>query len=114
MRENGETDADAEIVSLCKKGDVGAFEVLVNRHQKRMTNIAYRMLGNYDEACEVVQDAFISAYRSIKNFKEKARFSTWLYSIVINLSKNRLRKMVNERGDRGRQIISRVLCYRTS
>jgi RNA polymerase sigma-70 factor (ECF subfamily) len=73
--------------------------VLVRKHQKRMLNIAYRMLGNYEEACEIVQDAFFSAYRGIKDFEEKAKFSTWLYTIVVNLSKNRL-KQLNVQGYR--------------
>ena len=95
MREKKQTirDEDYELVSLCKKGDVDAFEELVRKHQKRMLNIAYRMMGNYEEACEIVQDAFISAYRSIKSFKGRAKFSTWLYTIVINLSKNRLKQL---------------------
>jgi RNA polymerase sigma-70 factor (ECF subfamily) len=86
-------DGDHEFVSLCKKGDVEAFEVLVKKHQKAMFNIAYRMLGSYDEASDVVQDAFISAYRGIKGFKGRAKFSTWLYAIVMNLSKNRLKQL---------------------
>lgn len=86
-------DEDYEIVSLCQKGDIDAFEGLVRKHQKRMLNVAYRMIGNYDDACEIVQDAFVSAYRGLKSFKGKAKFSTWLYTIVINLSKNRLRQL---------------------
>ena len=86
-------DEDREIVSLCQGGDVDAFEVLVQRHQKRMLNISYRIIGNYDEACEIVQEAFISAYKNIKGFKGEAKFSTWLYAICINLSKNRLRQV---------------------
>jgi RNA polymerase sigma-70 factor (ECF subfamily) len=58
-----------------------------------MLNIAYRMIGNYEEACEIVQDAFISAYRNLKGFKGKSKFSTWLYTIVMNLSKNRLKRL---------------------
>ena len=91
------TDEDHEAVSLCRKGDVDAFEVLVRKYQKRMLNIAYRMVGNYEEACEVVQDAFVSAYRGIKNFEGKARFSTWLYTIVVNLSRNRLKQLKTQR-----------------
>ncbi len=90
--ENKTWDEDHHYVSLCKKGDVDSFEALVRKHQKKMLNIAYRMLGNYEDACEVVQDAFVSAYKAIKSFEEKARFSTWLYAIVINLSKNRLKQ----------------------
>ncbi len=87
------SDEDSELISLCKKGDISAFEALVNKHQKRMFNIAYRMTGNYEDACEIAQDAFVSAYRNIKNFEEKSRFSTWLYAIVINLSKNRIKQL---------------------
>lgn len=94
MKENNQTtDEDYNLVSLCKKGNVDAFEVLVRKHQKRMLNIAYRMIGNYEDACEIVQDAFVSAYKGIKDFEEKSRFSTWLYTIVLNLSRNRLNQL---------------------
>jgi len=86
-------DEDLKYVLLCQKGDVDAFEVLVERHQKKMLNIAFRMMGNYGEACDVTQEAFVSAYRSIKKFKAEAKFSTWLYRIVVNYSKNRLKQL---------------------
>ena len=92
-QEQATADEDATLVSLCKKGDVDAFEALVVKHQKMMINIAYRMLGNYEEACEIVQDAFVSAYKSIGNFRERAKFSTWLYTIVLNHSRNRLKQL---------------------
>jgi RNA polymerase sigma-70 factor (ECF subfamily) len=84
----GNEDADAELVHRCQKNDVDAFEEIV-----RMFNISFRMTGDYHETAEVVQDAFVSAYRNIRNFKGRSKFSTWLYSIVINLSKNRLNQM---------------------
>ena len=86
-------DEDLEYVILCQKGETDAFEVLVERHQKKMLNIAFRMMGNYDEACDVTQEAFVSAYKSIKKFKAEAKFSTWLYRIVVNHSKNRLKQL---------------------
>lgn len=86
-------DEDLQFVTLCQKGEVDAFGVLVERHQKKMLNIAYRMTGDYDEACNVTQEAFIAAYKSIKNFKAEAKFSTWLYRIVMNYSKNRLKQL---------------------
>jgi RNA polymerase sigma-70 factor (ECF subfamily) len=86
-------DEDTEIVSSCKKGDTDAFEVLVNKYEKKMLNIAYRMIGNYDDACEIVQDAFVTAFKNLRHFREEARFSTWLYTIVVNLSKNRLKRL---------------------
>jgi RNA polymerase sigma-70 factor (ECF subfamily) len=95
MKENENTDShdDDRYVALSKKGDVEAFEILVRRHEKMMLNIAYRMVGNYEEACEVVQDAFVSAYRNIRNFEGRSVFSTWLSAIVINLSRNRIKQM---------------------
>ena len=86
-------DEDIEFVLACRKGDAEAFGVLVERHQKKMLNIAYRMMGNYSEACDVTQEAFLAAYKSIKYFKAEAKFSTWLYRIVINYSKNRLKQL---------------------
>jgi RNA polymerase sigma-70 factor (ECF subfamily) len=88
---------DAALVARCLKGETEAFEQLVRRHEKRMINIAYRMTGNFEEACEVVQDAFVSAYRNLKSFKGAARFSTWLYSIVANHSRNSLKRMKAKR-----------------
>jgi RNA polymerase sigma-70 factor, ECF subfamily len=86
-------DDDLKHVVLCQKGNVGAFEVLVERHQKKMLNIAFRMMGDYDEACDVTQEAFLAAYKAINKFKAEAKFSTWLYRIVVNYSKNRLKQM---------------------
>jgi len=86
-------DEDFELIRRCQKGEIDAFEAVVEKYQKKMLNTAYRMIGNYEEACEVVQDAFLAAYRALKKFRGDSRFSTWLYSIVINLSKNRLIKV---------------------
>jgi RNA polymerase sigma-70 factor (ECF subfamily) len=97
-------DDDLEYVSLCRKGDVDAFETLVRRHEKRMFNIAFRVIGSYDEAGEVVQDAFISAYKNIKGFKGEALFSTWLYAICINHARNRLKQLKTRRYREGRSL----------
>jgi RNA polymerase sigma-70 factor, ECF subfamily len=70
----------------------------VVKHQKRMLNIAFRLTNDYDESCEVVQDAFVAAYKSIRNFRGDARFTTWLTSITVNLSKNKLKQMRSRRG----------------
>ena len=76
-------DEDLKYVILCQKGDTKAFEVLVERHQKKMLNISFRMMGDYDEACDITQE----------KFKAEAKFSTWLYRIVVNHSKNRLKQL---------------------
>ena len=93
MKEDIKKDDDFENVSRCQRGDVDAFEEIVRKYQTKMFNISYRVTGDYNDAAEVVQDAFVSAYRSIKSFRGKSKFSTWLYTIVVNLSRNRLKQV---------------------
>ena len=90
INEAGPADEDLELVAACRKGDVEAFGVLVARYQKKAFNIVFRMLGDYEDAADVVQEAFLSAFRSIKKFRGDARFSTWLYSICVNQARNRM------------------------
>jgi len=89
-----EESEDVELVSACRSGDAElrerAFEWLVRRHQKAMLNLAYRVVGDYEEACEVVQDAFVAAYKNLPNFRGEARFSTWLTTITLNHARNGL------------------------
>jgi len=95
-RWNEESD-DGELVAAFRAGDVDAFECLVRRHQKAMLNVAYRMLGNYEEACEVAQDAFVAAYKGLANFRGEARFTTWLTTITLNQARNRLEHLASRR-----------------
>ena len=81
--------SDAECVRRLQRGDTEAFAALVERHQKAIFNLVYRMLGDYDDAAEVSQEAFLSAYRSIRSFRGDASFSTWLYRIAINHANTR-------------------------
>lgn len=85
-------DEDAPLVKRCLAGDTAAFEVLVERHQKRMYSIALRMLDDPADAADVVQEAFLAAYRSLNGFHFQARFATWLTSIVMNASRNSLKQ----------------------
>ncbi len=91
-------DDDAGLVAFTQEGDLEAFELLVRKHQKRMLNIALRLVDDYEEACEVVQDAFVSAHKNIKAFRGDSKFTTWLTAITVNLSKNRLRQVKSRRG----------------
>ncbi len=65
-----------------QQGDLRSFEVLVERYQKKMINLAFRMTGDYEEACDLAHEAFLAAFRAIKKFRGEARFSSWLYGIV--------------------------------
>lgn len=92
-KEKNGPDEDNDLVLLCKRGDLDAFESLVIKHQKKMLNIAFRIVNNHEDACEIVQDAFFSAYKGINTFEMRSGFSTWLCAIVINASRNRLQQM---------------------
>lgn len=86
---------DADDVSLadaCRKGDLNAFERLVQRHQRMLLNVAFRMTGVYEDACDIVQDSFVAAWQKIGDFRGEARLSTWLTAIVVNQSRNRLQQ----------------------
>ena len=91
--------SDAECVRKLQRGETDAFEILIRRHQKTIFNLVYRMLGDYDEAAEISQEAFLSAYRAIGNFRGDANFSTWLYRIALNHAATR-RKSLNTRQQR--------------
>jgi RNA polymerase sigma-70 factor, ECF subfamily len=90
-------DEDQELVRRSQRGDLRAFEGLVGRHQKKMINLAFRMTGDYEEACDLVQEAFLAAHRAMRKFRGEARFSSWLYSIVLNQTRNRLKQIQSRR-----------------
>ncbi len=84
-------DPDAETVRRARTGDQGAFERLVLNHQRRTFNVAYRILGDYDEALDLTQEVFIQAHRSLGQFRGEARFGSWLLAIAVNHCRNRLK-----------------------
>jgi RNA polymerase sigma-70 factor, ECF subfamily len=73
------------------EGSVEAFDKLVLRYKDRVFNLCYRMLGDYDEAHDCAQETFVKVYRSLKNFRFEANFSTWLYTIAANTCRNRVK-----------------------
>jgi RNA polymerase sigma-70 factor, ECF subfamily len=87
---------DAECVKRVQRGDTQSFEILVRRHQRTTFNLIYRFLGDYDEATETAQEVFLSAYKSIQQFRSDACFSTWLYRIAFNHASTR-RKSLNSK-----------------
>ena len=90
---------DAECVKRVQRGDTQSFEILVRRHQNTTFNLIYRFLGDYDEATETAQEVFLSAYRSIQQFRGDANFATWLYRIAFNHASSR-RKSLNSKRQR--------------
>lgn len=88
---NGNDD-DIEVVENVLRGDVEAFSSLVRKYQKKMINTAYRMTGSYEDACDIVQDSFIAAYKALSGFRREASFQTWLTGIVMNNTRNRMKQ----------------------
>ena len=78
-----------EVIENCKAGDPKAFAEIVLHRQKRVFNIAYRMLGNSEEAKDLAQEVFISVFESIKDLKEEIKFDAWLTQITLNHCRNR-------------------------
>lgn len=77
-------DPDELLVRRAQRGDVHAFDTLVERHRSRLFTLAARTLGSPNEAEDAVQEALVRAWRSLPRFRHGSRFSTWLYRITVN------------------------------
>jgi RNA polymerase sigma-70 factor (ECF subfamily) len=83
-------DADALLVERAKRGDVGAFEMLVVKYQRRIERLISRMVRDADLVQDIAQEAFIRAYRALPQFRGESAFYTWLYRIAVNTAKKTL------------------------
>jgi RNA polymerase sigma-70 factor (ECF subfamily) len=83
---------EVALIRACQQGSEEAFRQLVERYQRRTYWIAYNMLGNYDLAADISQEAFLRVYKAINRFDIKRNFYTWLYQIVVNLCIDHMRK----------------------
>ena len=90
----GETP-DPALVTASQQGDTRAFDELVRRYRDKVYRLSFKILRNEDDAAEALQDAFLSAYRGLKNFKAESTFSTWLFRITTNASLMKYRKRRN-------------------
>jgi RNA polymerase sigma-70 factor, ECF subfamily len=86
------TPTDEDLVVAFQSGDIPAFDQLVRRWDRKIQGVIYRLVGNHDEARDLSQEAFLKAYRALGTFKQEARFSSWLYQIAINATRDRLRR----------------------
>lgn len=84
--------SDSELVAAAKAGRQEAFAEIVERHSSTIYNLALRMMGNPQEAEEVMQEAFISAFRGLPRFEGRSQLGTWLYRIAYNAALMRLRR----------------------
>src|SRR3984893_12998278 len=91
---------DAELVIASRSGDQDAFAQLVQRHQRRVFNLVFRMLQQYEEASEITQETFLAAWQGLPAFRGDARFATWLYRIAYNCA---LKQLETRKRDRALQ-----------
>jgi len=92
---------DADLVAAATAGDVHAFAALSWRYRDRYSRFAVRMVGTRDDAEDVMQSAFIRAFRALEDCRDPARFGAWLYQIVAN----ECRSFVLRRARRERRIV---------
>lgn len=84
--------SDADMIARCRRGDRDAFDLLVERYQSKVFNLAYRLLGDPDEAADVAQEAFLRIYRGLQSFQGGSALTTWVYRIVHNLCLDEMKK----------------------
>jgi RNA polymerase sigma-70 factor, ECF subfamily len=91
--DQGMTDhqqTDRQLVARVQRGDRRAFDLLVVKYQHRILSLVGRFVGDFAEAQDVTQEAFIKAYRALPKFRGESAFYTWMYRIAVNTAKNHL------------------------
>ena len=86
------TDEDRELVARTQEGDVAAFDKLVVKYTPRLYGLVYNMTSNHEDTNDLLQDVFSKAYKSIRGFRGKSSFYTWIHSIAVNMTLNFLKK----------------------
>src|SRR5205814_8776677 len=89
----------ADLVTAAKAGDRSAFDELVRATYADAYTLAYRLTGNEEDARDVVQDAYLRAYKGLRRFREEAQFSTSLYRITANCASTTLRRRARNSPD---------------
>src|SRR3569832_1640028 len=85
-------EPDAELMLRAKRGDLAAFEELVEKYKQPVINIIYRTLNDLAEAEDLAQNVFVQVYKSAHRYEATAKFSTWLFTIARNLCLNEIRR----------------------
>jgi RNA polymerase sigma-70 factor (ECF subfamily) len=74
-----------DIVARCQRGDASAFRVLFTRHRVDVARLVFRMVGPRSDLEDLIQEVFLQVYKSLKDFKGQAKFSTWLHRVTVNV-----------------------------
>ena len=97
------------LIQQCLNGDEAAWQTIVRTHRRKVFNIAYKFVGNVDEAEDLSQEVFIKVFRSLGTFDRRANFQTWLYSVTRNLCIDHYRALRKEREAMNRDLDIDVL-----
>jgi RNA polymerase sigma factor (sigma-70 family) len=92
MADAAPVNPDLELVARTQDGDARAFDELVIKYSPRLYGLVYNMTSNHEDANDLLQDVFAKAFRSIKGFRGKSSFYTWIHSIAVNMTINFLKK----------------------
>ncbi len=92
MAKETEKEIDFTLMKAVQKGDMVAFNAMVDRYKDRLMNVISRMLSSTEEAEDIVQETFVRVYQHRQSFNFQHCFSTWIYTICLNLARNELRK----------------------
>src|SRR5438105_4752268 len=88
-----ERDKEEQLITRSQQGDIDAFNQLVSLHQQLLYNTIFRLLGDYDTASDITQDAFIAAFRAIRTYRRECSFRAWLLRIGTNLTHDYWRRL---------------------
>lgn len=86
------TESERSLIRQARRGDMQAFQALVEAYEKRVLSIAYQMTGDSEAARDIAQEVFIRLYRFLSKYKPHKRFFTWLYRITVNASYDYLKR----------------------
>ncbi len=89
---NRETLPDLDLMRRVQEGDMVSYNTLVNRYKDRLFNVLYRMLSSEDEANDLLQETFLRVWQHKMSYDFRFAFSTWIYTIALNLARNELRR----------------------
>jgi len=101
MNENMQTLADDRLVDLAKSGRIEAYAELARRVQEKIYHTIFGMTCNHEDADDLTQETFMSAYKALGSFKQRSSFYTWVYRIAVNLTLNFLKRKGREKGREG-------------
>ena len=83
---------DVVLIQETLSGNKSSFAVLINKYKNKIFNLCYRMLSNYHNAEDISQEVFLQAYKKLGEFKVGQKFQNWLFTIALNLCRNKLRR----------------------